>query len=140
MFEVENGISLCYACHIRKVHREDSSYALLSRICNYILKVSISQVETAERISHMIKNYGVNSVEAVTEPALIASKKRLIKLLGGQPGLVCKQCAWSHGAKTRKVPVAVRKGTCNCCGTETQLFKADTLDWGTQTPDPILSE
>lgn len=87
----------------------------------------------------MVGNYGKNSVEAVMEPNLIASKKRLIGLLGGIPGCVCKQCAWSHGAKTRKVQVSVRKGTCNTCGTEAPLFKTETLDWGDMAPDPSLS-
>lgn len=128
MFEVDNGISLCYACHIRKVHREDSSFALLSKIKSYIVKSSPNPEETVFKIETMIANYGVNSVEAVTEEALTQTKRKLISGLGVEEGFLCKTCANTKGAIVHsKTPT--KKGLCFYCGKESFLVKESDLDW-----------
>lgn len=128
MFEVDNGISLCYACHIRKVHREDSSFALLSKIRSYIVKTSSNPEETQFKIETMIANYGVNSVEAVTEEALSRTKRKLISSLGVEEGFICRTCAHTKGAIVSS-KLQSKKGLCFYCGKEASLFQETDLDW-----------
>ena len=138
MFEEDNGVSLCYACHIRKVHREDSSFALLTRIRNYILTACASVKATEAKIAKMISVYSTDSGESVSEEALTNSKKRLINLLNGKRGFICRNCARSHGAKCQQPSDG--RDFCFNCAELTPLYEVTKLNWGSKPiPENLLA-
>jgi hypothetical protein len=137
MFEEDNGVALCYMCHIRKIHREDSSFALISRVKNYILTVCAHPPTTSDKINSMISVYGTDSGDSVSEEALAKSKAKLVVLLKGKAGCVCKQCARALGAKCQTPPIA-RDICCNCAETA-PLYGANTLNWnGGEIPPELV--
>lgn len=122
-----NGATLCYACHIRKVHREDSTYSLAMQI-----KEAVAAKYKASAACFWAFVSKSMTLRWTDEPEQMESEEQLrdeLRHLRGQllEGVksVCADCAKASGipasrSKKEKTPQIV--GTCHICGRTSRVL------------------
>lgn len=120
MFHPANGATLCYACHIRRVHREDSSYSLVQKIHD---AVAVSAGYDNETMRQLVDQF------SSPDPGLEYTEERyrdvlrqLSIRLGADPDEICATCARKYGTMVVAGP-ARGNARCGSCGTVTKTMR-----------------
>lgn len=124
-----NGATLCYACHIRRVHREDSTYSLSMQIKEAVaMKYKASAACFWAFVSKCMNLRWTGAPECVeSEESLRAELLHLRAQLLEGANAVCADCAKAAGipaARSKKDKHPATCGTCPVCGRTNRMLKS----------------
>lgn len=122
-----NGATLCYACHIHRVHREDSTYSLSNRIRGEVekkvyLKFHVGGDDFETFMRHALADGGKPRPFDVTVENYSAIRTGLSMMLGANPSHYCKRCAKELGHKITPTTEKTPDARCSHCGKVTTVW------------------